>query len=80
MFWGGVRPGGVRVGATEHRRRGLNGMNKRPWKPWHEVVELLNELKTGEGVRFRCLRRICTTRRSPRLAFRGLTGPRHSSL
>ena len=23
-------------------------MNKLPWKPWHEVVELLDELKTGE--------------------------------
>ncbi|MGH9325860.1 MAG: hypothetical protein ACRD2B_04125, partial [Terriglobia bacterium] len=23
-------------------------MTKTPWKPWHEVVELLDELKTGE--------------------------------
>ncbi len=23
-------------------------MNKLVWKPWHEVVELRNELKTGE--------------------------------
>ncbi len=23
-------------------------MSKLPWKPWHEVVDLLDELKTGE--------------------------------
>jgi predicted AAA+ superfamily ATPase len=23
-------------------------MTKTPWKPWHEVVDLLDELKTGE--------------------------------
>jgi hypothetical protein len=23
-------------------------MSKLPWKPWHEVVQLLDELRTGE--------------------------------
>src|SRR4051794_16128358 len=33
---------------TKSLKSGDDGMAKLPWKPWHEVVHLRDDLKTGE--------------------------------